>query len=336
MNRAAPSRRRFLSQVSALGVAPWLSVRTACADERPPETARLRLVHTPAICLSPQYLAEAFLQQEGFTDIEYVEFSKGFPSSMVGRDEADLTMDTAPVLVAALDGGEPLLPLAGVHAGCYELFGNERIRSLQDLKGKTVAVSEIGAGEYMFVSSMLAYVGMDPRRDIRWVPTHAFDASMQQFVDGKVDAFLGFAPQPQELRARRIGRAIVDTSQDRPWSQYFCCMVTTSRQFAARHPVATRRALRALLKATDLCASDPERAARYLAEKGYEKRYDLSLEVLRSLPYRRWRDADPEDSLRFHALRLHEVGMIRTIPSKLIARSTDWRLLNELKRELKA
>jgi len=113
-------------------------------------------------------------------------------------------------------------------------------------------------------------------------------------------------------------------------------MVVASRQFATKYPVATLRSLRAMLKAADICANSPERAARYLSDKGYEPRYELGLEVLKALPYSRWRDADPEDSLRFHALRLHEVGMIKTTPQKLIAQNTDWRFLNELKKQLKA
>ena len=123
---------------------------------------------------------------------------------------------------------------------------------------------------------------------------------------------------------------------DRPWSQYFCCSLVAHRDFVARHPVATKRALRAILKAADICAQDPERAARLMRDKGYEPRYEIGLEVVKSLPYRRWREANPEDTLRFLALRLHEVGMIKTPPQKLIARGTDWRFLNELKRELKA
>jgi NitT/TauT family transport system substrate-binding protein len=332
------ARRRFCAEAAALGMGtlaglPPLAARAA---DPPPEVRRIRLVHSPAICLSPQYLAEELLRLEGFTEVEYVDFSRSFPSNAVADGHADMTMDTAPMLIAALDAGQPLLPLAGLHAGCYALFGNDRIRAVRDLKGRAVAVSEIGSGEYLFVSSMAAYVGIDPRADIRWVATHSFDASLQHFVDGKVDAFLAFEPQPHELRARGIGKVVVNTTEDRPWSQYFCCMVTAGREFAARYPMATKRALRAILKAADICANEPERAARYLADKGYEKRYDLSLDVLKSLPYRRWRDADPEDSLRFHALRLHEVGMIKTSPQKLLARSTDWRLLGELKRELKA
>ncbi len=53
------------------------------------------------------------------------------------------------------------------------------------------------------------------------------------------------------------------------------------------------------------------------------------------MPYRKWREYNPEDTVRFYALRLHEVGMIKSTPQKLIAQGTDWRFLNELKRELK-
>jgi NitT/TauT family transport system substrate-binding protein len=112
-------------------------------------------------------------------------------------------------------------------------------------------------------------------------------------------------------------------------------MAAAHRDFATRNPVATKRALRAFLKATDICAQDPQRAARYLVEKGHES-YATALEVLTKLPYGRWREFNPEDTLRFHVLRLREVGMIKSDPSRLIARGTDWRFLNELKRELKA
>ena len=183
---------------------------------------------------------------------------------------------------------------------------------------------------------MLAYVGMDPRKDVNWITGNKAIDAMRLFVEGKADAYMGFAPAPQELRAKKIGHVIVNTAQDRPWSQYFCCMLVANREFVAKNPVATKRALRAYLKAADICAQEPERVARFLAAKGYEPRYEIGLEVLKSLPYRRWRDANPEDTLRFLALRLHEVGMIKSTPQKLIAQGTDWRFLNELKKELKA
>jgi NitT/TauT family transport system substrate-binding protein len=183
---------------------------------------------------------------------------------------------------------------------------------------------------------MLAYLGMDPRKDVEFVPIVQFEDQRAAFVDGKVDAIFAFPPQPQRLRAEGIGHVILDAARDRPWTQYFCCMVAANREFATRHPVATKRALRAMLKAADICAQDPQRAARYLVTKEYERRYETALEVLTNIPYGRWRDFNPEDTLRFHALRLREVGMIKSDPNRLIAQSTDWRFLNELKKELKA
>ncbi len=90
------------------------------------------------------------------------------------------------------------------------------------------------------------------------------------------------------------------------------------------------------MKAADICAREPQRVARSLVAKGYEPRYAMALDVLQKLPYNRWRDTNPEDTLRFYSLRLHEVGMIRSTPQNLIAQGTDWRFLNELKKELKA
>ena len=102
------------------------------------------------------------------------------------------------------------------------------------------------------------------------------------------------------------------------------------------HPVATKRVLRAILKANDICAAEPERAAQQLVDRGFTERYDYALQALTELPYARWREFDAEDTLRFFALRLHEVGMINSSPNALLAEGTDWRFLNELKRELKA
>ena len=98
--------------------------------------------------------------------------------------------------------------------------------------------------------------------------------------------------------------------------------------------MATKRALRAILKAADFCASEPEQSAQFLVEQGYTKRYDHALQVMKAIPYG-WREYSAEDTLRFYALRLHEVGMLKSTPQKLLAQGTDWRFFNELKRELK-
>jgi NitT/TauT family transport system substrate-binding protein len=209
------------------------------------------------------------------------------------------------------------------------------VHRIADLKGKTVAVPAMESSQHVFLASMATYVGLDPNEDINWVASPSVKPK-ELFVQGKIDAFLGFPPEPQEMRARNVGHVIVNSAIDRPWSQYFCCMVAANTDFVRNHPVATKRVLRAMLKAIDFCAADPEGAAQRLIEGGVTERYDYALQALTDLPCDRWREYDPEDTLRFYALRLNEAGMIESSPNRLIAEGTDWRFLNELKRELKA
>jgi len=330
------NRRRFLQQSSAVCASSLFLAPGISRAEPPPEVDRIRLVRAPGICIAPQYIAEDFLKLEGFQHVEYVEIQRNNTASMLVSDGADFSLETVYNIVPLLDAGHDLKVLAGIHAGCYALIGNDRVEHIRDLAGKRIAISVIGGPEHTFISSMLAYVGMKPQSQVRWVVSGSVADSMRMFMAGDADAFLATAPQPQETDLKKAGRVIVDSTHDRPWSQYFCCMAMATAKFSHRNPVATKRALRAILKASDLCDRDPALAAGILADRGYEPRRAIGLEVLGSLPYDRWRQANPEDTLRFYALRLHEVGMLRNKPEKLIQAGVDWRYLNELKRELKA
>ena len=184
------------------------------------------------------------------------------------------------------------------------------------------------------MSVIAANVGVDPKAHIDWV-TSGPVRPKELFIDGKIDAFLGFPPEPQEVRATRTGRVVVNSAVDRPWSQYFCCMLAGSTDYVEHHPVATKRVVRALLKAANLCANEPALAARMLVDGAFTPRYDYALQALNELPYDKWREYDAEDTMRFYALRLHELGFIKSSPQRIIADGTDWRFLDELKRELK-
>jgi NitT/TauT family transport system substrate-binding protein len=330
------TRRRFLTTLSLAGAAGLLHVPRAWAADRPPETTSVRFMRTPSICHAPQFVVEDLLRAEGFTDIRYIEgASSAEINEAVASGKVDFNTHFAPQWVSVIDGGGPITVLSGVHVGCFELFGNEGIRSIADLKGKTVGVAALGSSDHLFASVIAAHIGLDPANDIRWVTSQS-PTPAELFTDGKIDACLGLPPVPQELRARNIGRVVVNSAMDRPWSQYFCCMLAGHRDYVQQHPVATKRVLRAILKATDLCASDPTTAARRMVDGGFTGRYDYALRALRDVPYDKWREYDAEDTVRYYALRLHELGFVKSSPQKIISDGTDWQFLDEVKRELKA
>jgi len=335
------SRREFLTNLGLAGTTALLGLeRNAIAAEPRPETTKLKLIQTPTMCLAAQFLAEDLLRDEGFTNVQYIKKPGAkFIETALASGEADINMHFNARLIMRVEAGDPIVILAGGHIGCFELFGTDRVRAVRDLKGKTVAVLELEASQHAFIATMVAHVGLDPRTDIKWV-TQSPAESMRQLADGKIDTFLGFPPQPQELRAMKIKsiHVLVNSMVDKPWSQYFCCMVAGNREFVRKHPVATKRALRAILKASDLIASDPKRTARFLVDRAFTQNYDHALEALTEMKmaYTAWRDYDPEDTVRFYALRLHESGMIKSSPQKIIAQGTDWRFLREIKKDLKA
>jgi len=328
------TRRRFLATLALGGTTGLVRPRPALAGEGAPEITSVRIQKSPSICNAPRYVAEELLRAEGFTDIRYVSVpSDAYQAFM--RGDFDFITDFAPLCVNAIDQGMPVTVLAGVHAGCFELFANEGVHSVADLRGKAIGVAALGSPQHMFLAPIAAHVGINPSKDITWVVSPSVKP-MQLFIDGKLDGFLGLPPEPQELHARRIGHVIVDSTVDRPWSQYFCCMLAGRREFVQKYPIATKRVTRAILKAADLCATEPARAARLLVDGGFTKRYDYALQTLSGLPYDKWREYDAEDTIRFYALRLHEASFIKSSPQKIIADGTNWRFLNELRRELKA
>jgi NitT/TauT family transport system substrate-binding protein len=344
------SRRRFVTNLALAGAAGLGGVGAAgfgsgikmLAAEPPPETTTIRLEKDPITCIAPQVFQE-LLRAEGFTDIRYVDLTDAYIRraesaatvpipDMIAHGDVDFARAFAPSLVISMNARAPLTILAGLHLGCFEIFGKENIYGIADLKGRTVGVD--GPDDRSLLIIMAALVGLDPARDIRWVENGSV-GSMQLFADGKIDAFLTLPPALQEVRARNIGHVIASSITDRPWSEYYCCMLGARAEFVRQYPVATKRVLRAILKGVDLCVSEPTQAAQLLIDRGYATRYDYALQALSEVRYDIWRDYDPEDSLRFYALRLHEAGLIKSAPEKLIAEHTDWRFLNELKRELK-
>ena len=330
-------RRDFVLSAAATASAGliWSAQRLrAQAQEAPPETTTIRLAKTSSLCVMPQYVVDELLAAEGVTQVDYVVSDSGpLLSEAIASGQVDFALHFSGPIVLLLDRGRKVTMLAGVHVGCFELFAKDGIRTVADLRGRSVGISALESSPHVFVSAMAALVGLDPAKDIDWV-TSTEPKPIELFLDGKVDAFLGFPPEPQRLRAQGVSHVIVNSAQDRPWSQYFCCMLAGNPEFVRAKPKAAKAVVRAMLRATDLCLSEPTRVARQTVDRGFTPNYDYALQTLSDVPYGKWRDYDPEDTIRFYALRLHEAGMIKSSPDKIIAEGADWRFLREVRREL--
>jgi NitT/TauT family transport system substrate-binding protein len=337
------NRRHFLqtgfsmAAAGLAGAAALTCARRSLAEEAPPETTSVRLLYykDDATCIAPIDILDDLLRDEGFADVHYVPGAEGDVTAVrVAHGDVDFTHDFAATNTISINAGVRTVMLAGVHPACFELFARASIRSVVDLKGKTVGVvSDTTAGvDYVMLNVIAASVGLDPVKDINWVAFGQGDPK-GLLGDNKIDAFMTFPPWAQELRAQGTGHVILNSAVDRPWSQYFCCMLIGNADFVRRNPIATKRVVRAMMRATDICAAKPDLVARRLVDRGFTPRYDYARQGLDDVSYRAWRDYDAEDAVRFWVLRLREAGMIKSSPDKIIATGTDWRFLKEVRKE---
>jgi NitT/TauT family transport system substrate-binding protein len=339
------NRRHFLktgfsiAAAGLAGAAALTGARRTLAEEAPPETSSVRLLYykDDTTCVAPLDILDDLLRDEGLTDVRYVlgEDTDTSPggSGHVGRGDVDFYQEFASSTILLIDAGVPIVMLAGVHPACYELFARESIRSVVDLKGKIVGVSDTKlGGDYIMLKIIAASVGLDPAKDINWIAFGSGDPK-GLLTDDKIDAFITFPPYTQEARARRSGHVILNSAVDRPWSQYFCCTLNGNADFVRRCPIATKRIVRAMMRATDICAAKPDWVAQRLVDRGFTPRYDYARQGLEDVSYRAWREYDAEDAVRFWALRERELGMIKSSPDAIIAKGTDWRFLKEVRKE---
>ena len=330
------NRRHFLTGAAAASLAgiagPVTGARAAV-----PETTSVRLPKyvDGAYCWAGLYMAGEILRAEGFTDVQYVQGDTSVDHSVwIANDEMDFSVNYVPIHLASIEVGVPVKVLAGLHSGCLELIAKESIKTITDLRGKRVGIYTLNSPQYVLVSLMAAYVGLDPINEIEWVIEEKNVA--EGFVQGKFDAFLGQPPRTQELRSKKIGHTILNSTTDAPWSQYYCCMMSATADYVNKYPVATKHVLRAIFKGADLCASNPSWVAQQMVDQDFVPSYEYALQTLKDIRYDRWRDYDAEASMLFYALRMHETGMIKSTPRAIIAEGADWRFLDkELKRELK-
>ncbi len=345
------SRRTLLRGAAGLGLAAASgTLLPACGiggggeekasepdPDTPPETKTIRMYSLPDVqCIAAQYMAEPFLHEEGFTDVQYPPFSPKDVLETLQKGEFDFVVAYAATVIPMIEAGAPLVLLGGIHVGCWQVFGTGDIKSIRDFKGKTVSIVSPRFNDGVFMAMTLNDVGLDINKDVKIV-NHPPSDNARILSSEEVDALVAFPPVSMDLRVKGIGNVVINSLTDPPWSNYYCCTAVTTRDWMEKHPVATKRALRALLKGADVVAKDPNGSARFMVDRGYSKNFDYTCDILKEIPYNNiWQDFDPVDSVRFYALRLKQAGLIKSTPDEILERGTDFRYLTQLRKELQS
>ncbi|HKY78210.1 MAG TPA: ABC transporter substrate-binding protein [Acidimicrobiia bacterium] len=342
------SRRTLLRGAAGVGLAAATgTLLSACrsggGEEReangpgpdgPLETTSIRLFSVPPFnCVAAMYMAERFLQEEGFTEIQYPKIAPKDVVNSWAEGAIDFGVFYPANLAPRIEQGDPFVLLGGVHLGCWQVVASGDIKTMRDFEGKTVSIVGPHFTDGIFMAMTLASVGLDINRDVKLVNYPPTEWA-RVLTSGEVNGVVAVPPFSTDLQKKGIGHVVVNSVSDPPWSNYYCCSPVANRHWMERHPAAAKRALRAMLRGADVVAKDPLGTARFMVDRGYTNNYDYTCDLLKEMPYNVWRDFDPSDSVRFYALRLKEAGVITSPPEEIIKQGTDFRYFLQLRQEL--
>lgn len=280
-----PSRRAMLAGAAALPLAGMAPLRrpvpdpfaagTICrvADPRqaPPSGAPRKLKLTwnaNSVCTVgvPVAQAQGLFQGHGL-EVELVNFGGSTDQLLeaISTGKADAGVGMALRWLKPLEQGFDVKFTTAIHGGCLRLFAppGGPVRTVSDLRGRRVGVSDMAAPEKNFFSIAAARQGIDPNRDIEWrqYPADLLGIALRK---GEVDAFALGDPLGWMVR-ERDGLVEVSNNLAGDYAHRACCVLGVRGGLVRQDRAAAAALTRALLDAQEWVVAHPDQAAAIYA-----------------------------------------------------------------------
>ena len=271
-----PPLRRGAAAAPCLALCVALLAATNSCDRQESRVAangrtKVRIGYIGLTCEAPLFTAveKGFFAEEGLEpELVRCEWATYKDALALGR--YDVTHHLLMYFLKPIEQGMDVKFTGGVHRGCLRVqaAADGPIRTVQDLRGKTIAVPGMGTPPFMFASRVLADNGIDPSRDVNWRVYPAGELGLV-LSRGLVDAVANSEPVGSLLLADGKVRNIADQAKDAPYKDEYCCAVLVNGTFLTEYPAASAAATRAILKAAKWVDVNPAAAARLSVEKKY-------------------------------------------------------------------
>ena len=278
------------------------------------------------VCEAPIFAAyeNGYFKDEGL-DCELVKTDWDSFQSGMSFDRFDATHTLLAYMIKPIEKGLDVKLTGGVHRGCLRVQAgiNTNIHSIEDLRGKRIAVSTLGSPPMIFASRVLAAHGIDTTKEVTWV-VYPADVTSLALNKGQVDAVADSEPIGSLLLNQKCVRTISDQMLDAPYKDEFCCVVVISGKLARRDPATAAKLTRAIMRGSKWVGVNPRAAAKIEVEKRYISKADVELNaaVLTKLKY------EPDVStcrtgIENQCIELKEAGILSqsTDPHKLAERA---------------
>jgi NitT/TauT family transport system substrate-binding protein len=222
------------------------AARPAKGKAQPVSNRPITLAWGGAACEAPLYAAyhQGFFKDEGLN----------ISLQQVGGDALHDAVSTGKVAggpgilfqwLKPIEQGLNVKLTSGLHEGCLRFVTpkGSGIKTLADVKGKTIVTDEINGSAMAFFSVDLAKAGVNPEKDVTWkqVPFDQVAKTLDKGV-GQVAA----APDPAAYFPLDDGSAIeLDTNLGPAHKNEFCCVTALNGDLVKKDPATAAAIVRA-------------------------------------------------------------------------------------------
>lgn len=219
-------------------------------------------------CEAPIYTAieKGFFKEEGLEpELVRCEWKSYKDALMLGG--YDITHHLVMYFLKPIEMGFDVVFTGGIHRGCLRVQArvNGPIKTVQDLKGKRIAVPGMGTPPFIFANRVLGANGIDPAREVTWV-VYPNAELMLALEKGEADAIANSEPIGSLLLHNKQVVNIADQATDHPYAEEYCCAVVVRGKYLKENSRNTIAGTRALLKAAKWVEANPREAARLSVE----------------------------------------------------------------------
>jgi ABC-type nitrate/sulfonate/bicarbonate transport system substrate-binding protein len=145
-------------------------------------------------------------------EAEIIRIAGGVATAALVNDEINyFTGITFPVR-AAIQGLPIKIVACYLPAPPFVLVARPEVKSVLELKGKTLGVAEIGQGPDVIGRLILKHAGLDPERDTKFIRAGAAEGRLAAMNQGLIAATI--LPVPWDVHAKRMGFHVLARAYD--------------------------------------------------------------------------------------------------------------------------
>lgn len=246
---------------SALPSPSSVSLASPVAQTAPAQGGALLPVRAAWITRVVQQLVYAVALEAGYFqkygvafDLSYIQGSNTGIAG-IASNNLDMIIGSGAAVVSAQSGGEDVLvALSSQNKALFDVVAAANIATLDDLKGKTVAVTKVGSStDYFYLLATLDNLGWQPT-DLQFVSAGDQAGQVALFQQGQVQAI--FTGVPEDLPAMDLGGHSVFSTSTIDLADVESAIIV-GRDFFTLHRDAMMGVAKACVEAVHRWKTDP-------------------------------------------------------------------------------